>query len=613
MRKVESLVAVRESLALLSRRDKRLLGLASVLQSILSLADLAAILLLGIVSSQALLGAGESTTNLTISNLQVSLPRGISIGWLAVIAGLLLLTKSILSLIISRRVFTFIANRQAVIATDLATKLLSRPLADVQRRSSQETVFALSTGVLAATVGVLGAATIVAAEASLIVVLVAGLFFLNWAMALFALTFFGLLALFLQIALGRWAFVLGRKGRDAEVGTLSSLQQLLYAYRELTVSGRRKMFIERFTAYRWDAAKVQSDFFVLSQVSKYTFEVGLVLGAAILALFVVVFGNSEETIGIIVVFLLVAARIFPSLLRVQGALSAIRNSAGLAHSTYSLDHELSATPAPSSHSLALSAADVRNCDDEMDSSNFVPDVNVSDLRLEYAGASQPALDGIDLFIPAGTSLAIVGPSGAGKTSLVDVMLGVMEPTSGSVAISGEKPLEAIRRWRGLISYVPQNVTLIDGTVRENVALGWQRDEFDDAAIWEALENVQMREFFERERAGLDSYIGENGVRLSGGQGQRVGLARALFSRPKLIVLDEATSALDAETELAISSTLADLAGHATVVVVAHRLSTVRRSHAVIFLQDGKVRGSGTFSSLREEVPDFDRQAELMGL
>ena len=180
-------------------------------------------------------------------------------------------------------------------------------------------------------------------------------------------------------------------------------------------------------------------------------------------------------------------------------------------------------------------------------------------------------------------------------------------------IAGLHPSEATLQWPGALAYVPQDIAVIDGTVRSNVALGLPAEIIDDDQIWEALDRAQLGDFLRGEREGIDTVVGEHGVRLSGGQRQRLGLARALFTRPRLLVLDEATSALDAETELAVSQALEQLEGNVTLIIVAHRLATIRHCDQVAYLDDGELKALGSFTEVRERVPGFDRQAELLGL
>jgi len=245
--------------------------------------------------------------------------------------------------------------------------------------------------------------------------------------------------------------------------------------------------------------------------------------------------------------------------------------------------------------------------------DFDASVNIIGVTHSYPDAAKPALLDVNLSVPVGTSTALVGSTGAGKSTLTDVILGVIEPDMGSVTISGQNPRETINRWPGAVTYVPQAVALVEGTVRNNVALGIPDEFISDSLVWEALERAHLAEFLRISRDGLDTKVGERGFRLSGGQRQRLGIARALFTRPKLLILDEATSSLDSETEQAITDTLRELEGHVTIITVAHRLATVRLADQLAFFREGILVASGSFEEVRDQVPDFRRQAELLGL
>jgi ABC-type multidrug transport system fused ATPase/permease subunit len=210
-------------------------------------------------------------------------------------------------------------------------------------------------------------------------------------------------------------------------------------------------------------------------------------------------------------------------------------------------------------------------------------------------------------------VAVVGSTGAGKTTAIDLILGLLEPENGSVLISGMKPQDAIVRWPGAISYVPQDVVISNGTIRENVGLGYKSEFVSEELVWDAIKAAQLESYVNSLPLGSDTQVGERGTRMSGGQRQRLGIARALFTKPKLLVLDEATSALDGETEAAISKAIQDLRGSVTVIMIAHRLSTVRNADSIIYMNEGQIKSIGTFEEVRAAVPDFDRQAKLMGL
>jgi ABC-type multidrug transport system fused ATPase/permease subunit len=249
----------------------------------------------------------------------------------------------------------------------------------------------------------------------------------------------------------------------------------------------------------------------------------------------------------------------------------------------------------------------------MEHVGFFPTIEVKDVSFRYPNSEHSVLDRQNFSIGAGLSVAVVGSTGAGKTTAVDLILGLLEPESGTVLISQMKPLDAIVKWPGAISYVPQDVVISNGTIRENVGLGFKSEFVSEELVWEALRAAQMEDYVKSLPLRLETQVGERGTRMSGGQRQRLGIARALFTRPKLLVLDEATSALDGETESAISQAIQDLRGNVTVIMIAHRLSTVRNADSVIYMDKGKVVSVGTFEEVRTSVPDFDRQAKLMGL
>jgi ATP-binding cassette, subfamily B, bacterial PglK len=206
-------------------------------------------------------------------------------------------------------------------------------------------------------------------------------------------------------------------------------------------------------------------------------------------------------------------------------------------------------------------------------------------------------------IRRGESIGVVGPTGAGKTTFVDLMLGVLEPTAGSIRVDGRDIRLSLRAWQRQIGYVPQTVYLIDDTIRRNIALGLEDAEIDEARVVESARDAQLDGFLSALPEGLDTVAGERGVRLSGGERQRIAVARALYRRPTVLIFDEATAALDNITEQALTATLHGLHGRITTVFIAHRLSTVQSCDRLIFLRDGEIADVGTYAEL-EKNPDF---------
>jgi ABC-type multidrug transport system fused ATPase/permease subunit len=516
---------------------------------------------------------------------------------------------------LTRRVLRFLANRQAMVSARLAAGILSRPLLQVQRRSSQEIAYALTTGVAIATTVVLGQTVIAVTEMAVLVVLTAGLFAISPIVTLFAILFFAVIGAVLQRTMSSWAGRIGRKAANVEVASYASIQEALRTYREAVVSHRRGVYVKSFQALRWDAAVIQSDLQFMGLLPKYLFEVALIVGAALLAGSQFLTRDLNAAVAVIAIFLAAGSRVVPSMLRLQGAAVTVRTAAGQAAPTFALANEVAVDSAGTDVTKDLGSTDPLEIRHTLEHGHpdFTPAIAVSGVWLRYPDSSAPALTDVSIDLPAGSSLALVGPTGAGKSTLADVILGVLFPTEGSVTIGGLTPAAAVARWPGAIAYVPQEVAMTSGTVRDNVALGLPREAIDDDWVWDALERAHLAEFLRENREGLDTVIGEGGMKLSGGQRQRLGVARALYTKPRLLVLDEATSALDAETEQAIASTLQQLEGSVTTVTVAHRLATIRHCDLVVYMEDGRAAAQGTFDEVRRMAPNFDQQAQLLGL
>jgi ABC-type multidrug transport system fused ATPase/permease subunit len=202
-------------------------------------------------------------------------------------------------------------------------------------------------------------------------------------------------------------------------------------------------------------------------------------------------------------------------------------------------------------------------------------------------------------------VAILGPSGAGKTTLINLILGLLDPTSGEILISGEKPIQAINNWPGAISYVPQDPFIINSSVRQNICLGLDPASIKDSDIWQALEFAELKEYVASLPDELDAQLGENGYKFSGGQKQRLAIARGLLLQPKLMVLDEATSALDSKTENILIKSFQRLSGKVTIIVIAHRLTTAQNTDKVIYLENGKIAGIGSFQEIKGKISNFE--------
>lgn len=600
---------------LLDKRGRRHLWAACCLQAAMSLLDLLGVLLLGVVGTLAVTTVQGTPPPAAVTTVSAALGFAPSSGSellliLAAVAAALLLTKSVASTVLLRRIFRFLAAQQANVSARIVKNLLSQPITFLRDRSTQETSHALIQGMTNATLIILGQGVIFLSEAVLLVVLALFLLVLDPAIAIGSILFFSVVAVALQVSLGRWSQSAGASLARADIASLAAIQETILAYREIVVSGRRLHYAERIECLRWDAANSAADLQFISAFPKYVLEFALVLGGFALAGVLFATQDPAAAVGTLTLFIAAGSRVIPSLLRIQAAALTVRNAAGLATHTTELVRDLGAVEDARNDRALLRPApeEVTQAKGE-----FVPSVSLRDVYFSYPGSCEPALRAVSLDIEPGSSVALVGPSGAGKSTLADMILGVLLPERGQVRVSDVAAVQAISEWPGRIAYVPQEVVLVNSTIRANVALGLEPDQVDDKLVWEALERAHLDTIFHGESHGLDTDVGEFGLRLSGGQRQRLGIARALLTRPRLLVLDEATSALDAETEQLVNETIQSLGEDVTTVVIAHRLSTVVHSDLVVYLENGSILAAGKFEQVRAAVPALERQAQIMGL
>ena len=593
---------------ILPKRDRPKLLVLVILQAGIGFIDLLGVAAMGVLGALAVTGIQSQMPGDRVS--QVLDLIGISefsfqgqVAFLGLLAGVILVTRTVVSVFITRKALFFLSRRSAMITSMLVSRLLSQSLVTIQSKSTLVYSQALTSGVSSVTLGILGSVISVVADVSLLIIMLASLFVVDPLIALTSVSFFGLLGFTLYKLLNVRAYKLGYSNTKLTVATNEIITEVLETYREAVVRNRRDYYARHIGELSRSQSDVVAEMQFMPNITKYVIEAGMVVGAILIAGVQFAMQDAQHAVATLSVFMAASTRIAPAIMRLQQSLMKIKNSLGSAAPTIDLIKLLS------------NLEPVQQTNDELDSmhASFKPEIEVNSVSLTYPNQSKAAVKNITLKIRSGESVAIVGPSGAGKTSLIDLILGVQPPDSGVVLISGKNPEEAVALWPGAIAYVPQEIRISNSTFRENVSLGFSQESDNDDLIWEAIEIAQLTEFVKNLPLGLSTQVGNRGTALSGGQRQRLGIARALFPKPKLLVLDEATSSLDGQTESAISKAINRMKGSVTLLIIAHRLSTVRNVDKVIYLDDGELVFQGTFEQVRDAVPNFDIQAKLMGL
>lgn len=599
---------VMRSIQVLPKSDQPKIIFVILLQAGLGVIDLIGVAAIGVLGALSVAGVQSQQPGDRVSSvldlLQISeFSFQSQVAILGLGAAFIFVLRTVLSILITRRILFFLSRRGAALSSKLVGQLLSQSLIQVQSRSTQESVYALTVGVSAITLSILGVAVTIIADSSLLILMLIALLLVDPMIALTSVLFFSALGFSLYRSMHVKAHRLGFENSKLAIQGNSKIIEVLESYRELVVRNRRDFYAREIGGVQRKLADVLAEIQFMPNVSKYVIESGMVVGAVIIA--GVQFGlqDARHATAALSVFLAAGTRIAPAIMRLQQSLIQMRAGIGVALPTLELIDSLKNVPV------------VKHVDDTLNSTHtgFDPKVVFTSVNFIYPKSDKETLLDITLELNSGSSTAIVGPSGAGKTSLVDILLGVLSPDKGEVSVSGMRPLDAVSNWPGAISYVPQDVALSNGTIRENLAMGYPINVATDEICWDALRVAQLETFIQNLPSGLETHIGERGTKISGGQRQRLGIARAMLTKPKLLVLDEATSSLDGQTESDISDAIAQLQGSVTIVMIAHRLSTVRNADQVIYMDKGKILASGTFEEVRKSVPDFDHQAQLMGL
>ena len=599
---------IKKVLLLLDKKDRFRLFLVLIVNTMLAFLDLVGVALIGVASAilirslQAQQAGDQVSRFLEVLNLD-----GLSQQTLLILLGgtavFFFILKTILSVYFLRRILRYMSIRNAQISSSLVSKMLNRPVEKIFSKSIQHQIYNVTSGVERLIGSAVTSLVVIASDLVLLLVILIGLMLVDPVISIGTFFVFTGIALLLYFLLHKRVAVLNSKFTHQNIYFNQKISEGINSFRDLFIKGGREFYVNEIRKTKMQLAGYDAEIKFIPHISKYTIEISVILGIAVISGIQFYLFDSNRAVTVISVFLAASTRIAPAIIRLQQNIITVKSSLSAAKPTFELIEELSGIKELEKVETIISTSHI----------GFLPKLKLNSLKFTYSGASDYTIQDISLDITEGKFVALVGPSGGGKSTLIDLILGLLPPSSGSITISGFTPVDAIKKWSGSIGYVPQDVFIENSTVKENICLGFDPKTVTDQLVWDALKLADLSEFIEGLDGQLSYKISDAGKNLSGGQRQRLGIARALLTKPKIVIFDEATSALDAETENRVSESILKLTGECTVIFIAHRLSVVRSADMIYYIDKGKIVNQGTFEELRKLNADFNNQANFMGI
>ena len=599
---------IKRVLLLLEKKDRLKLFLVLVINTFLAFLDLFGVALIGVTSAILIRGlqgltAGDQVSRfLELLNLD-GLPQRNLLILLGGTAIFFFIIKTILSVYFLRRTLRYMSIRNAQISSSLVSKMLNRPVEKIFSKSIQHQIYNVTGGIERLVGGAVTSLVVIASDLVLLLVILIGLMLVDPVTSIGTFFVFTGIGFLLYFLLHKRVAILNSKFVYESIYFNQKVSEGINSFRDLFIKGGREFYVNEIRKTKMKLAGYDAEIKFIPNISKYTIEISVILGIAVVAGIQFYLFDSNRAIAVISVFLAASSRIAPAIIRLQQNVIAVKSSLSAAQPTFDLIDELNGVKELDKTETLITT----------NHKDFSPRVNLKNLKFTYADAINDTIQDISLEISEGKFIAFVGPSGGGKSTLVDLVLGLLAPSSGSITISGLAPVDAIKKWPGSIGYVPQDVFIENSTVKENICLGFDPKTVSDQLVWDALKLADLSEFIEGLDGQLSCRISDAGKNLSGGQRQRLGIARALLTKPKIVIFDEATSALDAETENRVSESILKLTGECTVIFIAHRLSVVRSADMIYYIDKGRIINQGTFDELRSINADFNNQANFMGI
>jgi len=568
---------------LLNKKDRKKFLILSGLHTSLSILDAIGVFLIGILGSLGFNGAASRKPGTRVNSLLELLHINnsslqVQCAILGTAAATVLISKTILSVFVSRKILFFLSIRAAQITQDLTKQLLEKPLIEVQNKSMQENIYIITSGVNYIIQGILGATAMLISDTILLLILLLTLFIAEPSTALITFMLFGGVLYILYSVLQKKAKLLGMNQAKLSIKSIELLREVLSSYRQSVVSGRRGYYSNEVGTKQKELAKINAEVSFFPNISKYSLEIVIVISTFLIAALQFMKSDADHAVTVLSIFLASSTRIAPAILRLQQNLISIKTLSGSALESLEFAEKL----AKFKNNTKLGSFNLTH-------NGFVPNIDIRNVSMIYPGSSKHIFKNISISLKEYSITALVGKSGVGKTTLVDIILGIHSTIEGQVLISNLPPVEAINKWPGAVAYVPQDIRIINGTIKENIIIGYSSNEIEEIYINEAISKARLTEFVNSLPDGIETYIGDSGSFLSGGQKQRLGIARALLTKPKLLVLDEATNAMDNETEAEFFQILQNLKEDMTILIIAHNITASRNAEVIISIVDGDLK------------------------
>ena len=487
--------------------------------------------------------------------------------------------KNMFLLFLIKKQNSFINKARNDMISRVMREFLNRPYEDYLG-ADIPTVFRITDSDIPRTFTLMMALLSLSTELVVSVFLGAVLFYVNWQMTTLILLVLLVLTFFITKVLKPKLNEIGQRNQETQSRIAKWRLEAIYGLKDVKVLNRQDFFIRNYYESGKVGANIATSYSVLNGLPRLLIEtVFIAVVLTYILYYLLIGGNMNELIPQITAFGVAAMRIMPSVNRINTYLAEI------AYNQYSLEFVYDNLTESMKSDKAMRAERASIAGPEL---HLQDKIELKDITFSYPDSDVNILTGANMVVPKGKSIGIMGPSGAGKSTVVDILLGLLHVSGGEVLCDGSNIFSNYESWLAQVGYIPQSIYLVDESIRDNIAFGIDADRIDDERIWEVMEEAQLAEFVKSLPDGLDTKIGDRGVRLSGGQRQRIGIARALYHNPEILVFDEATSALDNETEAAVMEAINSFHGKKTMVIIAHRLNTIENCDIIYEVKDEKI-------------------------